>query len=117
MVNSLIEKKEKPEVTTNSKTDVKKVKSVDTNIPAIEHPFNNKNQRPRSQVLDDGEHGDEPEEPDNYDAPTVRSDHYEAHTGEADHYKATLETSDQTNESTGVFDDEDEKVALVIALQ
>ena len=102
VVNNLIEKEEKPEVTTNSKNDVKEVKSVDTNIPASEHVFDDKNQRPTSQVFDDEEHGD---------VPTVKSDHYDARTGEADHYEATLESTDQTDYTTEVSDDE--KEALV----
>ena len=45
VVNNLIEKEEKPEVTINSKNDVKEGKSVDTNIPAIEHFSDDKIQR------------------------------------------------------------------------
>ena len=98
VVNILIEKEEKPEVTTNSRNDVKEVKSVDTNIPATEHVFDDKNQRPTSQVFDDEEHGDVPTvKSDHYVDHTGKADHYETHKGEADHYEATLERTDQTD--------------------
>ena len=112
VVNNLIEKEEKPEVTINSKNYVKEGKSVGTNIPAIEHFFDDKIRR--HQVLDDGKHGDDLKEPDHYYVPKVRSDHYEANTGEADHYKATLERTDKIDESTEVSED-NKKEALVIA--
>ena len=80
LVNNLIEKEEKPEVTINSKNDVKEGKSVDTNIPAIEHFSDDKIQR--HQVLDDGKHGDDLKEPDHYYVP---KHYYVPNTGEADH--------------------------------
>ena len=80
VVNNLIEKEEKPEVTINSKNDVKEGKSVDTNIPAIEHFSDDKIQR--HQVLDDGKHRDDLKEPDHYYVP---KHYYVPNTGEADH--------------------------------
>ena len=138
VVNNPIEKEEKPELATNANEDIKEVKSVDTDTPGIEYFFDDKNQRPRSQVLDDGEQGDDLEETDHYDVPMVRGDRYEAHTGKADHhdvptarvaghyeaqtgkaddYEDTLEGTDQTDETKEVYDDEDEEEALVAASQ
>ena len=102
VVNNPIKKEEKPEVTTKGKNDVKEVKSVDTNVPAIGHFFDDKNQRPRSQVLDDGEQGDDIEETDHYDVPMVRGDRYEAHTGKADHHDVpTARATDHHEAHTG----------------
>ena len=50
--------------------------------------------------MDDGEQGDDFEEPDDYDVPTVRADdHYEAHRGEANHFELKTSSENDFRES------------------